>query len=710
MSDIKNIKVKNKLLLLVAAFGAGFMVFGFWAYNTMSAVKINGDQYQQIIQGKDLIADILPPPEYIIEAYLVTLQMVDESDRTKLAQYIERGKQLRKDFEDRHSYWDKELATSTIKTKMMEASYKPAIAFFELRDQEFIPALQAGDTKKAKDLLRDKMAPQYEQHRAVIDEIVPLAAERSKADEQTAAALISSRSWQLIGLGILILLTVSALCWIIARSVVLPLSDVVHALKGLSVGNLNQKLDYEAKDEIGDLAQAFRGLMSYIKTVSDAAHALGEGNLQVQVTARSEHDVLSQNFQRTLETLRGLMAQINHLSQAAQKGDLKQRSDASKFQGVYQELVSGFNQTLDAMVTPVNEALDVLQQIAKRDLTVRMKGEYKGDFAHIKQSINEAGENLSEALMQMVSAAEQVNSAANEISSGSQSLAQGASEQASSLEEVSSSLQQMNSMIKQNAANAKEARGLTEAARQSADKGVLSMQQLSEAVNRIKHSSDATAKIVKTIDEIAFQTNLLALNAAVEAARAGDAGKGFAVVAEEVRNLAMRSAEAAKNTAELIEGSVKNAQGGVVINAEVMANLEEINKQVNQVSEVMAEIAAASDQQSQGVEQISAAIGQMNQVTQQTAANSEESAAAAEQLSGQSEEMLSMVGSFQLGHTFSGTRHRPTPAMYKPKAAPPKPKVKTASAGAMTKSQSFSSGDELIPFDDLDSSATLQEF
>jgi methyl-accepting chemotaxis protein len=237
------------------------------------------------------------------------------------------------------------------------------------------------------------------------------------------------------------------------------------------------------------------------------------------------------------------------------------------------------------------------------------------------------------------------------------------------------------------------------------------MQSLSAAVDRIKQSADATAKIVKTIDEIAFQTNLLALNAAVEAARAGDAGKGFAVVAEEVRNLAMRSAEAAKNTAELIEGSVKNAVEGVTINQEVLANLEEINKQVNQVSEVMAEIAAASDQQSQGVEQINSAIGQMNQVTQQTAANSEESAAAAEELSGQSEEMVSLVGSYQLGQAGGGKRHKSGRMAYAPKPAVSKPMVKArgASTSAMTRSENASGGD-LIPFDDMDASSTLQEF
>jgi methyl-accepting chemotaxis protein len=177
----------------------------------------------------------------------------------------------------------------------------------------------------------------------------------------------------------------------------------------------------------------------------------------------------------------------------------------------------------------------------------------------------------------------------------------------------------------------------------------------------IKKSSDDTAKIIKTIDEIAFQTNLLALNAAVEAARAGEAGKGFAVVAEEVRNLAMRSAEAAKNTADMIEGSVKNAENGVTINQEVMKNLEEINGHAKRVSEVMAEIAAASDQQSQGVGQVNTAMEQMNQLTQQNAANSEESASASEELSAQAQEMRAMVAGFKISGGHSSHRGHSSP-------------------------------------------------
>jgi methyl-accepting chemotaxis protein len=333
---------------------------------------------------------------------------------------------------------------------------------------------------------------------------------------------------------------------------------------------------------------------------------------------------------------------------AAREGDLMNRADVTLYKGKYQKIVQGFNDTMDAVMAPLEEASDVLVKMAQKDLSARLQRDYKGFYNDIKKTINAVGKNLDKALQQVAIGAEQVTSASVQVSTGGQSLSQGASEQASSLEEVSSSLQEMSSMIKQNTLNAREAKGVAEQARGSADKGVESMNRMSSAINQIKTSSAATAKIVKTIDEIAFQTNLLALNAAVEAARAGDAGKGFAVVAEEVRNLAMRSAEAAKNTSNLIEEAVKNSENGVAINAEVLKNFQEITEKTNKVSQVMAEIAAASDQQDQGISQLNKAVEQLNQLTQQNAANAEESASAAEEMSSQSEEMRSMVAGFKL--------------------------------------------------------------
>ncbi len=250
---------------------------------------------------------------------------------------------------------------------------------------------------------------------------------------------------------------------------------------------------------------------------------------------------------------------------------------------------------------------------------------------------------LSAVAQSLKAGSEQVAAASAQVASGSQSMAEGASEQASSLEEISSSLEEMTSMTRQNADNSNQASQMATSAQQAATQGAEAMNRMGEAIDRIKTSSDETAKIVKTIDEIAFQTNLLALNAAVEAARAGEAGKGFAVVAEEVRNLAQRSAEAAKTTANLIEESQKNAEHGVGVSSEVGTILSQIGEQVSKVTTVISEVTAASTEQAQGIEQINKAVAQMDQVTQSNASSAEESASASEELSGQASEMQIIV-------------------------------------------------------------------
>ncbi len=251
---------------------------------------------------------------------------------------------------------------------------------------------------------------------------------------------------------------------------------------------------------------------------------------------------------------------------------------------------------------------------------------------------------INRIIANLTAGAEQVASASSQVSSASQSLAEGSTEQAAGLEEAGSSLEEMASMTKKNAENAQQANLLAGEANKSAHSGSEAMQRMNSAINEIQKSSEETAKIVKVIDEIAFQTNLLALNAAVEAARAGEAGKGFAVVAEEVRNLAMRSAEAAKNTATMIEESVKNSQNGVTISVEVGKALDDIVSGVTKTAELVGEIATASQEQSQGIEQVNQAVAQMDKVTQQNAANAEESASASEELNAQAEQMNQVVG------------------------------------------------------------------
>jgi methyl-accepting chemotaxis protein len=469
------------------------------------------------------------------------------------------------------------------------------------------------------------------------------------------------------------------------------ITNLGTALNGLARGDLAAKAEYgtplleiKSRDEIGTLSASINSIIT-----------------QTVDTVKS--------FEKASGTLRSVIGETRDLARAAQAGKLDVRADAEKYEGGYRELVQGMNGTLNAVVTPIDEAAAVLERVAARDLTARMLGNYQGDFSRIKESINSAVTNLDDALSQVAAASEQVSAAGNQITAGSQSLAQGASEQASSLEEISGSLQELSLMAEQSARNAKDARELSVAASQSTQQGVADMTRLSDAMSKIKSSSDQTAKIVKTIDEIAFQTNLLALNAAVEAARAGDAGKGFAVVADEVRNLAIRSAEAAKQTAALIEEGVANADGGVALNARVLQQLEEINGRIEKVGTVMTEIAAAGAQQAQGVSQINGAVEQMNIVTQQVAANAEESASAAEELHGQAQTLGGMVGEFEISD--SGTRRPASTSRSSRSGSRPAGSGRLVAANGSKRSNGNGSGNgshsgsraavnSLIPFDD----------
>jgi methyl-accepting chemotaxis protein len=464
----------------------------------------------------------------------------------------------------------------------------------------------------------------------------------------------------------------------ISRMIATPLGRMAGVAEALARGDIEQQVTVDSADEIGTLAAAFGAMIAAQQDLARSAAAIARGDMAAEVQVRSDKDVVGKAFVEMREAISRLATETGTLVTAARAGDLSQRGDAAAQQGAFRDLVQGINDTIDGMVEPISEASAVLQRLQQKDLTSRMVGQYRGDHEKIKVALNSALDDLEEALGQVGASAEQVASASGEVSSGSQTLAQGASEQASALEEISSSLQEMTSMTQQNALNTQEANSLSDTARERTSGGVESMRRLAQAIEKIKGSSDQTAKIVKTIDEIAFQTNLLALNAAVEAARAGEAGKGFAVVAEEVRSLAMRSAEAAKNTSELIEGAVRDAQNGVTLSEEVVVALSQIEVGIGKVKDVVGEISASSEQQSQGIHQINVAVEQMNSVTQAVAANSEEAASASEELSSQAEVMQGLVGQFTLG-TDHRTARRGTQRP-RPVAAPAAPVARSAAA------------------------------
>ncbi len=519
----------------------------------------------------------------------------------------------------------------------------------------------------------------------------------------------------------LILLGVIATATI--RSVIGAVQTLSSAATEIARGRIGQRIDVTSTDEIGTLGTAFRGMVEYIGAISQAADRLASGDLSATVDVRSEHDVLSQSINRATETLRAIVGEANGVIDAAKHGNLTKRGNAAQFQGAYFELINGTNAMLDAVVEPIAEAKDVLQRVANRDLSARVVGNYHGEHAAIKESLNTALENIAQVFASLTVAIEQVNAAASEIGDGSQELASGASDQAGAVDQVTNRIRVVDERTKGNVVSAREARAAMERATTSTEQGVERMVALADAVAEIKRSADATAKIVKTIDEIAFQTNLLALNAAVEAARAGDAGKGFAVVADEVRSLAIRASEASRNTATLIEESVAKAETGVTLNESVKRRLEDIRSGVQGAAAIMNEIAEGAVRQEQELAEVTDSMAQIGQLTQRTAANAQQSASAAAQLSAQASEMHDLAVQFTVSADLqspAGVGGRPrrsepvSPVSVgagRPPRAPAKRSAKPArkstpppamASGTSVRGKGAVSASALIPFDDDD--------
>ncbi len=351
--------------------------------------------------------------------------------------------------------------------------------------------------------------------------------------------------------------------------------------------------------------------------------------------------------------IRSISKPVGELDNVAKKiaeGDLDQNI-TYKSKDEIGTLSVNFNKTVGRLrnyVSYIDEISSVLRQIAGGNLVFDLTLNYEGEFAKVKQALEEISLSLNDTLGQINQAADQVSSGSDQVSSGAQALSQGATEQASSIEELAATINEISTQVKDTAANANAVRQQTDQTGEQVATSNEQMQEMIAAMTEISDKSGQISRIIKTIEDIAFQTNILALNAAVEAARAGEAGKGFAVVADEVRNLASKSSEASKSTAALIEGTVQAVEKGTEIANATAESLFAVVESTKGVVSSVDKIASAADQQAESIAQVTQGIDQISSVVQTNSATAEESAAASEELSSQAQVMKGLVGRFTL--------------------------------------------------------------
>ncbi len=517
MNIFRNLKLARRFIVLIIVFALGFVFYGAWSLKALNELQVSGPMYQRIVQGKDLIADILPPPEYVIESFLVSLQLSEATDKADQDSLISRLKSLKGEYDTRHEFWQKEGLETEISDVLLKQAHDPAVAFYATVFNGLIPAVQKQDKEAIATALKS-MKLTYEVHRKAIDQVVQLTNKRNDADEAASKVRIQTNAISLL---------------------------IIFAIS-LS--------------------------MAIIVTVFISRSLTG----------------------------------------------------------------------------PITEAVKIAQVVASGDLTSRIEAAYHDEAGQLLLALKDMNDNLVRIVGDMRVGTNNIVDTSAQIAAGNLDLSNRTESQASSLEETASSMEELTSTVKQNADNSKQANQLVVSASDIALKGGQVVGQVIDTMGSIQESSRKIVDIIGVIDGIAFQTNILALNAAVEAARAGEQGRGFAVVATEVRNLAQRSAGAAKEIKTLIGDSVEKVEAGSKLVNQAGTTMNEVVEAVQHVADIMNEITSASREQSIGIEQVNTAIVFMDQMTQQNAALVEEAAAAGESMRAQATKLAETFSAFKL--------------------------------------------------------------
>lgn len=598
-----------------------------YAFNKL---KVNGPSYRQIVYGKDLVADILPPPLYVVESYSLALEAAEHPEVTE-ANLRRIAEVLKPAYDDRRAYWSQSGLATDLKQKLLGDVVDTGDAFWATLEEKVKPALRQADrdaTSEAFDELKDA----FHAHDSAVNELVALAIAFQTEAEATAAGETSFYTALSLAGALLAILILFGGLYGLRRRAIVPLRAMRDYMTVLASGDYSRPVPFDGRaDEIGEMA--------------NAVTVFREASLERSINRKRQEETRNQQIENERRQM-----------------EAKSAEDAERAH-VIGELSRG------------------LERLASGDLTFRIERPFATDYETLRNAFNSGVDTLEGTLTDISRATNTVRSGSTEIASATDDLARRTGTQAAALEEAVAALDQITATVRNATDRAREASDMIAGTKKSAAHSSSVVGEAVAAMDKIKDSSSKIRQIINVIDEIAFQTNLLALNAGVEAARAGEAGKGFAVVAQEVRELAGRSANAAKEIKELIETSSTQVAAGVALVNRTGSVLGEIDTQINKVNGLIGTIVQASSEQGAALNEVNSAVGQMDQLTQQNAAMVEQTNASCRELSDEVRHLDTLLTRFALGAETAVKAHaaaaasrsaaRPAPAAVPTAQKPP---------------------------------------